>query len=312
MKDKFGRTINYLRLSLTERCALKCTYCSASHGEGCVKDREMTAEDAVFIAKVCAKNGFDKIRLTGGEPLLRRDIAEIVRGISDLGAYRDIALTTNGQMLASAAEKLKNAGLMRCNVSVDSFLPERYKMITGGELEPVLDGLKAAYKAFGTLRLNTVLIRGVNDDETETFFDIARKYPVDVRFIELMPMGDGGEGVANSELISMHPELSPEENSDRNSPARYYSSEQYRGRTGFISPLSSPFCENCNRLRITADMKIRPCLGNNYEIDAAAAVKRKDEDGFKALLERAVFSKPERSGFDGAFSSERKMNAIGG
>lgn len=312
MNDKYGRRINYLRLSLTERCALKCSYCSASHGEGCVKEREMTADDALFIAEACSKLGFDKIRLTGGEPLLRRDILKIVSGISASGAYKDIAITTNGQLLAPMAADLKNAGLMRCNVSIDSFVPEKYKKITGGELQPVLDGIKAALECFGKVKINTVLIKGVNDDEAESFFEAARRYPVDVRFIELMPMGDGGEGIPNGKLISLHPELVPAGGSCDHSPARYYTADGYRGRIGFISPMSGPFCADCNRLRITSDLKIRPCLGNNCETDVSLPVKNRDEQDFKNMIENAVASKPEKGGFDCGFSSERKMNAIGG
>lgn len=313
LKDNFGREINYLRLSLTERCRLKCTYCSASHGEGCVKDREMKTDDAVFIAQVCSELGFDKIRLTGGEPLLRRDLAEIVSGISATEKYSDIALTTNGQLLSEQAQTLKDAGLMRCNISIDSFNSETYKKITGGELAPVIDGIKKAYEIFGEVRLNAVLIKGINDNEAEKFFETAKNYPVDIRFIELMPLGDSGEkGVPTQELLNMHKELKAVENSDKNAPAVYYSAPGWKGRIGFISPISCAFCESCNRLRITSDLKIRPCLGSNLEYDISDAVKKKDKAALTVQIKEAILSKPERSGFNGDFYAERKMNAIGG
>lgn len=312
MIDSFGRKIEYLRLSLTERCQQKCTYCSASHGGDCIKSHELSADDFIFIAEVCAEVGFKKIRLTGGEPLLRRDICEIIGGISALKAYDDIAVTTNAQFLAPLAEDLKRAGLKRLNISLDSLNQATYKKITGGELQPALDGIKRAFEVFGRVKINTVLIKGVNDSEADDFISLAKKYPIDVRFIELMPMGDGGEGVKTDEILKNHPELKLCKNQNPSAPAVYYNDVDFKGRVGFISPLSHKFCKDCNRLRITSDGIIRPCLGTNVEFYAREAIIKRDKGEFIKILKEAIKNKPEKSCFGGDFTPSRTMNRIGG
>lgn len=311
MLDSFGRKIEYLRLSLTERCQQKCTYCSKSNGV-CLKENELSASDFIFIAEICARLGFSKIRLTGGEPLLRRDIEEIISGISSLDAYEDIALTTNAQLLAPIAEKLKRAGLHRCNISLDSLKPEVYRAITGGELVPAFEGIRAAARAFGKIKINTVLIKGINDGEAGDFIELAKRYPIDVRFIELMPMGDGGEGVKTDEILARKPELRLCENQRCSSPAVYYKGADFAGRVGFISPMSHSFCTDCNRLRITNDGNLRPCLGANIEFSLREAVLGRDAHETQKIIERAILSKPEKNCFGGDFIPSRKMNRIGG
>lgn len=312
MIDSFGRKIEYLRLSLTERCQQKCTYCSASRGGDCVKSHELSADDFIFVAETCAELGFKKLRLTGGEPLLRRDISEIISGISALKAYDDIAVTTNAQFLAQSADELKRAGLTRCNISLDSLNNDTYKSITGGELQPALDGIRKAYDVFGCVKINTVLIKGVNDSEVNNFILLAKKNPVDIRFIELMPMGDGGEGVKTDEILESHPELKLCKSQNRNAPAVYYNCDDFKGRVGFISPLSHKFCKDCNRLRITSDGTVRPCLGTNLEFYAREAIIKRDKSGFIKVLKEAIKNKPEKSCFGGDFTPSRTMNRIGG
>lgn len=312
MLDGFGRKIEYLRLSLTERCQQKCTYCSKSHGGECFKKNELSAEDFIFIAEICASLGFKKIRLTGGEPLLRRDIEKIISGISALGAYEDIALTTNAQLLSPIADSLKKAGLHRCNISLDSLKPEVYRAITGGELEPAFEGIRAAASAFGKIKINTVLIKGVNDGEAADFIALAKQHPADVRFIELMPMGDGGEGVKSDEILAKNPELCVCKNQKSSSPAVYYSGADFAGRVGFISPMSRSFCKFCNRLRITSDGTLRPCLGANLEFSLREAVLNRDAIETQKLIERAISMKPEKNCFGESFTPSRTMNRIGG
>lgn len=312
MNDCYERKIEYLRLSLTERCQQKCSYCSASHGGDCMKKHELSAEDFIFIAEVCADIGFKKIRLTGGEPLLRRDLTEIIKGISELGAFNDIAITTNAQMLAEQADELKKSGLMRCNVSLDSLKEDTYRKITGSDITPVFDGIRKAYEIFGNLKINTVLIKNINDNEVDDFILLAKNHPIDVRFIELMPMGNGGEGVKTDEILLLHPELKLCENENPCAPAVYYKGESFAGRVGFISPISHKFCGNCNRLRITSDGTVRPCLGSNEELSIRSAVLERDRVKTRELIEKAIKSKPEKSCFGGEFTPSRTMNRIGG
>lgn len=312
MLDSYGRSIEYLRLSVTQRCQQKCTYCSKSSGF-CIKDSELSAERLVMIAKACAQLGFNKIRLTGGEPLLRRDICEIVTGISALKSLGDIAITTNGQLLKDCARDLKQAGLMRCNISLDSLRADKYKEITGGDLQSVLGGIHAAQSCgLDPIKLNVVLIKGKNDDEIDDFIELAKENPLEIRFIELMPLGDGGqEGINNSEILRQREWLRPDECQNSSQPAAVYSAQGFKGKIGFISPISHSFCANCNRIRVTSDGYIRPCLGSNLEYSLKEALEG-TEDALKQCIVQAVTNKPKGSCFGQGFKTNRKMNRIGG
>lgn len=311
MLDSYGRNIKYLRLSLTERCQLRCSYCAKSLGEECLKKRELSADSFVFAAKIFGELGFEKIRLTGGEPLLRCDILEIVSGIGNLGAYKDIAMTTNGIMLADLADELKKAGLQRVNISIDSLDDKVYRSITGSPLKNAVRGIEKAVKTFEKVKFNVVVIKGVNDDAVDSFIGFARENPVDVRFIELMPMGAGGTGIKNKEILENNPYLKPCGSEPSSEPARYYTAEGFCGRVGFISPMSAKFCSNCDRMRLTSDGKLRLCLGNNEEISIGEQLRKKDEEAAKKRIVSAILKKP-KEGFEKGFSTERKMNRIGG
>ncbi len=310
MTDNHGRKIEYLRLSLTERCRQRCIYCSEG-GDGCSNADEMSAADFIYIAKICSQLGFKKIRLTGGEPLLRHDICGIVSGISKLDAYEDIALTTNAAMLSQKAKDLRAAGLMRCNISLDSLNPETYKIITGCDLQPTLEGIRAAKRLFSPLKINTVLIKGVNDSEIADFIRLAEQHAVDVRFIELMPMGGKGERVKNSDIIAAFPHLVPCR-SNSSEPAVYYKGEGFKGRVGFISPITDGFCGGCNRIRITSGGVLRPCLGSNLEFSLRKAIDERDDELLARKITEAIRSKPLKNSFGHGFTPNRKMNEIGG
>lgn len=271
----------------------------------------MTAEDFIFAAGVFASLGFRKIRLTGGEPLLRKDIIGIVRGISALGKYEDIALTTNGLELSRLCEDLKEAGLGRINVSLDSTDAEIYKSVTGASLAPVIDGIKKAINTFDEVKINSVLIKGVNDSP-DGLIALARDNPVTVRFIELMPMGAGGEGISGREVLAKYPFLIPAEKSDLHSPEQIYSADCFSGKIGFINPMSSSFCKACNRMRLTWDGKLRPCLGVDFETDVRQAITARNESMLASLIAQAVAEKPAENHFDGNFTSCRPMTGIGG
>ncbi len=311
MLDSYSRNIDYIRMSLTGRCQQKCTYCARENGGVCLKEREMTADDFIFAASAFAELGFRKIRLTGGEPLIRKDIVDIVSGISALGKYEDIAATTNGLLLEKLCKPLKNAGLDRINLSLDSTDEAIYKKITGAELKPVLSALYKAIETFDTVKINAVLLKGVND-EPDGLIDLARKYPITVRFIELMPMGAAGSGVKSGDLLNRYPELVPTEKADPHSPETLYTADGFNGKIGFISPVSCSFCGECNRMRLTWDGRLRPCLGVDCETDVHEAITSRDECALKALIEKTVKEKPLRNEFGNNFTSARPMTGIGG
>ena len=312
MLDGYSRNIEYLRLSVTQRCQQRCAYCSRENGGSCIKESDLSPAEFEKIAAACASIGFKKIRITGGEPLMRRDLAEIVSRIARLGEYEDIAITTNAQMLAGQAHSLKDAGVMRCNISLDSLNKEKYEAITGGSFDVVCEGIKAAARVFEPpLKINTVIIKGQNDNEIDDFIDLARKYPCEVRFIELMPMGEGGcDGVSNASIIESHSFLyaCP---SEYGSPAAMYTADGFAGKVGFISPISGCFCSECNRMRVTSDGFIRPCLGDNLEIPLKDVLDKSAEAVAERIMQ-AISQKPRMNAFGGDFKTQRKMNKIGG
>ena len=316
MNDRFGRTITYLRLSLTERCTLKCAYCRA--GEGiCPKKGELSRDEFLRIVRAFAAVGVEKVRLTGGEPMLRRDLIPIISGIRAIDGIEEITMTTNGQHLAGQCRALREAGLDRLNISVDSLQPERYTAITGGgSLALVLAGIEEAFAAgFSSLKLNVVLLRGENDDETADFIALTKDRPISVRFIEYMPLGETDQAslrVTGAELLKKHPQLVPVEPSYPGQPARDYQMPGYVGRVGLIDPMSHRFCADCNRVRVMSDGMIRPCLGSNEEFSLKEALEQTDDNALHAVIARAIALKPETHCFDEGFSAEKTMRHIGG
>jgi len=316
MNDRFGRTITYLRLSLTERCTLKCAYCRA--GEGiCPKKGELSRDEFLRIVRAFAAVGVKKVRLTGGEPMLRRDLLPIISGIRAIEGIEEITMTTNGQHLAGQCRALREAGLDRLNISVDSLKPERYTAITGGgSLALVLAGIEEAFAAgFSSLKLNVVLLRGQNDDETADFIALTMDRPISVRFIEYMPLGETDQAslrVTGAELLKKHPQLVPVEPAYPGQPARDYQMPGYVGRVGLIDPMSHRFCADCNRVRVMSDGMIRPCLGSNEEFSLKEALEQTNDSALQAVIARAIALKPETHCFDEGFSAEKTMRHIGG
>lgn len=315
MNDQFGRRIEYLRLSLTERCTLKCTYCRA--GEGlCPKESELTAEEFLRIVRTMEPLGIRKVRLTGGEPMLRRDLHEIIAGIRDIDGIEEITMTTNAQHLPGRCAALKQAGLDRLNISLDSLKPERYKSITGGgSLKRVLTGIDEALSAgFAPIKLNAVLLRGINDDEADAFIALTKDRPIHVRFIEWMPLGENDRSdlrVTGDELLQARPFLVPVPPLYKGQPARDYSIQGHVGRVGLIDPVSHRFCSECNRVRITSDGTLRPCLGDNLEFPLRDMLNG-DERRLENAIRNAIWNKPENHSFCQSFHTERTMSRIGG
>ena len=314
MKDRFDREITYLRVSVTDLCNLRCLYCMP---EGVCRKRHediLSFEEITEIVTAAAELGVRKVRVTGGEPLVRRGIMELCRQIAAVPGIEEIDLTTNGVLLRRYAEELKEAGITRVNISIDSLDPEKYRRITGGgDLSAAVDGIRAAREAgLAPVKLNTVLIGGFNDDEIPAFVELTRREPIELRFIELMPMGGhfGPEAyLPGDTVLERAPELAPVPHDG--GVARLYRLPDGAGRVGLISPLSRHFCATCNRLRLTSEGSLKPCLHSNQEIP----VRGKHGEALREALRAAILSKPQMHGvLDAAHPSEagRTMNTIGG
>ena len=316
MIDANGRSIEYLRLSVTERCTLRCTYCRADEGD-CPKQKELSAEQLLRIVRVMASLGINKVRLTGGEPLLRRDLVELIRNMFSLPDIREITLTTNGQQLAERAAELRQAGLNRINISLDSLDSDKYRELTGGgSLQKVLDGIDAALAAgLQPIKLNAVLMRGKNDDEIDDFMALAKDRPIDMRFIELMPLGNtdqSAQRITADEIIAARPQLIALPPRYPGQPSADYTLPGYLGRIGFIAPISHSFCSDCNRVRVMSDGMLRPCLGNNAEISLCQALADADDQQLTEVIREAIWHKPLGHSFDDCFHAVKNMSKIGG
>ncbi len=316
MIDTYGRNINYLRVSVTKRCNLNCTYCGADCSG---KDYELTAEQIEKIVRIFARFGIDKVRLTGGEPLLRQDICNIAKRISSIKGIRKLALTTNGIRLKEFALPLKEAGITAINISLDTTDKEQFKKITGTDaLERVFEGIDQCEKAgLSPIRLNAVLIRGQNDNQAESLINIAKTRKIDVRFIELMPFSDAGENekliVKGEEILKQFPFLQPAKakgNKFEKSVARYYEGDSFKGRIGLITPVSDKFCSECNRIRLLSDGKVKPCLGNDETYDLLEVIN--DDALLQERIRRAILSKPMEHKFSCGYGNNHGLNKIGG
>lgn len=315
MNDSFGRKINYLRLSVTQRCNLNCLYC----GSECPDADEMTVDEiaqAVIAFSMC---GINKVRLTGGEPLVRADICEIASDISRINGVKKLVLTTNGVNLKKYAYGLKQSGVSAVNVSIDSLEKENYKRISGGRdcLCQVLEGLDEAENVGLKVRVNAVLIRGENDCEAESLISLARDRKIDVRFIELMPFSDTGKNesliVTGDEILKKFSFLKPVEITGKNaeqSVAKYYSAEGFTGQIGLITPVSEKFCDSCNRIRLLSNGKIKPCLGYEETFDLRPFFGNIEK--MTEIIKKAIASKPKGHRFNCGYGSSHAMNKIGG
>lgn len=325
LTDRFGRTVNYVRLSVTDRCDFRCVYCMAEEMTFLPRQQVLTLEEIARVARTFVSLGTEKIRLTGGEPLVRKDILELVKEIGGYG-LRDFAMTTNGSQLPTMAEPLRKAGLNRLNISLDSLDPDKFHRITRtGRLSQVLEGIEAAKDAgFQGIKLNTVVMKGGNDQEVPELVEFARKKKVDITFIEEMPLGeisdhDRGLVLCTSEevrgIIGQHHELTPTPE-DSGGPARYYRMADSDIRVGFISPHSHNFCATCNRVRMTVEGRLLLCLGNEHSVDLRHVLRAHPESD--APLRQAIIDamdlKPERHHFstDGDVQILRFMNMTGG
>lgn len=322
VSDSFHRHIDYLRISVTDRCNLRCVYCMPAEGVQSLPHSDVLRyEEIAAVARAAAAIGINKLRLTGGEPLVRLGLTDLVKMLSKIEGIDDIALTTNGTLLKKYASELKEAGLKRVNISLDSLNKERYHSITRtGRLADALEGIEVAKEiGLDPVKINMVVIRDINDDEVADFARLSIEEGWHVRFIEPMPFVDNKtfSFVPISEIIErlkVFGELKPHPSSNGNGPARYFKFTGATGTIGFISPMSECFCSSCNRLRLTVDGMLRPCLMSDRELDLKSVLRNGGTfDDIQQCLLRAIEAKPERYTLvKGQYQKGRAMCQLGG
>ena len=303
IQDKHGRLIDYLRVSVTDRCNLRCFYCMPPEGiEKLAHSQIMGYEEIKRFIEAAAQLGISKIRFTGGEPLVRKDFYKLIESVKKVPGIEDLSMTTNGTFLADEAHRLKQAGLDRLNISIDTLKENKFTEITrGGQLHEVITGIEKAKRVgLEPVKINIVVIRGTNDDEILDFVKFASEYDVEVRFIEYMPMEEKenwGDAFISMEevkkICAQLGSLEPTNTSKGNGPAKSYRINDYpKVRLGFISPVSEHFCAACNRIRLTSDGKIKTCLLSNDEIDIRRIIETGNDEKLHDVLRQALFAKP--------------------
>ncbi len=316
--DKFGRKINYIRISVTDRCNFRCIYCMPKNGvDWKPMENLLTYEDMAFFLKVAARLGIEKVKLTGGEPLVRKHLDNLISMIKEIDGIKEVSLTTNGTMLPIYAKRLKNAGLDRITVSLDTLSKEKFKKITRmGELDDVLKGIEAIDDVgFKKTKINTVVMKTINDSEITDLIDFAHSRRYDIRFIELMPtdlIPDWQKYFISikqiKDIIKKRFDIKKTDKKT-NGPSVYYKLES--GYVGFITPLSKAFCAACNRIRLSSEGEIIACLGHNLKVDVKNAIKNRNEETTEKLIKYSVEIKPKEHAMLNE-SIHSSMSAIGG
>lgn len=319
MIDRLGRNITYVRVSVTDRCNLRCRYCMPETGVPFLPHEEILRfEEITEVVRALAKLGLRQVKLTGGEPLCRHDLPTLARMLGEIPGIEEVTLTTNGLLLPGQAQALADAGISRVNLSLDTLRPDRYTEITRcGKLEDALSGLQAAQKAGMRVKLNVVPVRGFNDDEIVDLVRFGREHDCPVRFIELMPVGLGAsrQGLSNAEVLDIIQKAMPGFTPFRggklgNGPAVCYG-WQDGGVFGLIGAVHDRFCASCNRVRLTADGMLRLCLAQPDGLDLKPYL-RNGKEGMQAAIERAIYGKPTGHHFSQHDTADRTMNGIGG
>jgi len=326
LTDMFARSISYLRISLTDHCNLRCQYCTPREGRIKLANEELLRyEEILRVVRIAVSLGIEKVRLTGGEPLVRRDVLTFIKALAGIPGLTDIRLTTNGVMLADYAEELRKAGISKLNISLDTLRPERFRQITGVDaFARVWAGIgKARELGFSPIKLNIVALTGVNDDEFIDFARMTLTEPLQIRFIEFMPIGDSAlwnkekyissQGIM--ELLKPLGPLEPVEAKRMDGPARIYRFAGAVGTVGFISPISHHFCDRCNRLRLTSEGRLRSCLLSDQETDLRERLRNGATDAeIRELIIAAILSKPKGHtiSVESGGSCHGQMSRIGG
>lgn len=321
--DGFDRTINYLRVSITDRCNLRCRYCVDGSFGYIPHEEILTYEEMLRLVRIAARLGVQKVRLTGGEPLARKGIEYLLREINTINGISDVSLTTNGVFLGDKIKELQQAGLKRINISLDTMKKDRFAYITGVDaFDNVIRSIEMATSAgLDPIKINTVIIKGFNDDEILNFVKAARKWNHHVRFIEFMPFGDSSLWNSNEIITSSQIEdiiraaftLAPSTTND-NGPARMYDIEGGSGKIGFISPVSTHICSECNRIRLTSNGMLRPCLFSDTEFDVKTLLRNGgSDDEIATFMKEVVQAKPEKKREMGHIRKcQRSLRGIGG
>ncbi|MBO5461473.1 MAG: GTP 3',8-cyclase MoaA [Ruminococcus sp.] len=322
MLDQYGRKIDYLRVSITDRCNLRCQYCMPDGIELAAMETVLTYEEIEQVCEKAAKLGIKKIKVTGGEPLVRLGCADLIGKLKKIPGIEQVTLTTNGVLLGKYLDELLENGLDAVNISLDSLKRDVYHKITGrDELERVLESVEKAAASRIRVKVNAVLQRDVNGEEWEELILLAKKYPLDVRFIEMMPIGFGKqfEPVYNEELLrkleERYPGLEADNRIHGNGPAIYYQIPGFKGSIGFISAIHGKFCGQCNRIRLTAQGRLKPCLCYGESVDLREALRgRSDDMQIEKLLQSAIQKKPKQHCFEiiEEITEEAPMIGIGG
>ncbi len=328
LRDSFGRLITYLRLSITDRCNLRCFYCMPQADFNWMPPRKILRfEEIVQLTRVLAKLGVKKVRFTGGEPLVRKDVVKLVADVNGLDGIKETCLTTNGVLLRSLASELFNAGLRHLNISLDTLRAKRFEQITGRDFfHQVWEGIEKSLElGFSPVKINFVMMRGKNDDEVVDFARLAQRFDLEVRFIEFMPIGKHSKWgkqhfLSSDEAKSLIEQelgrLVPVRREDDAGPADMYSLHGSAGKVGFISPLSHRFCSSCNRLRVTADGRVRLCLFSDLEFELRDLLRKGISDSHLShFFSEIILRKPARyltAKKKDVPSCDRQMSSIGG
>ncbi len=321
MTDKYGRIIDYMRVSIIDRCNLRCQYCMPTDIKWIPPQEILSLEEITEICRQTSQIGIKKIKVTGGEPLIRKGCVDLIRMLKEIPGIEQVTLTTNGVLLAQYAEQLNNAGLDAINVSLDTLDPEKYLKITQSDaLADVLDGISAIEKYDIPLKINSVLQRGVNDSDWQELIGLAKDRRIDVRFIEMMPIGHGKQfdPISNAEILQKLREhygaVEEVEKVRGNGPATYCHIPAFTGNIGFISAIHGKFCSACNRIRLTSTGQIKPCLCYDDHISLKEAVRSGRTDEIQKLLLSAIDRKPDGHRFDESemITEKHEMAQIGG
>ncbi|MBI2069592.1 MAG: GTP 3',8-cyclase MoaA [Elusimicrobia bacterium] len=322
--DSLGRRIDYLRLSVTDRCNLRCVYCLPADGYRFKDSIEILNDEEILrLIRIASQMGISKVRVTGGEPLVRPGVVDLIRQLIEIPGIADVSLSTNGVLFSGMYRGLWSAGLRRVNISLDTLNEQKFKTITRyGNIEDVFQGLRGALEiGFDPVKINVVVMRGTNDDEISDFVALTRNLPVHVRFIELMPIGETGffsraTWVSLNDIKAACGELEllpPDECPKGWGPALYYKAPGSLGSVGFISALSCNFCNRCNRLRLTSSGNLHPCLASDLNVDLGKAMRNGASDReIQGLIEKAVLIKPERHHMEAGMVREAFMCSLGG
>lgn len=325
MLDLYDRNIDYLRISITDKCNFRCKYCMPEDRVETLMNKEiLTFDEIIKICKSASQLGIQKIKITGGEPLIREDVTDLIKFIKELPLIKNVTLTTNGAFLYKKIHELKKSGIDSVNVSLDTLIKEKFNDITRrNKFDEVIKGIKEAVKIGIKIKINCVPIKNFNSDEIGDIASIGKDEAIDVRFIEMMPIGLGESfrGISNREILNIleneYGKFSRLESTNGNGPALYYKNEQFKGKIGFISAVSNEFCENCNRIRITADGLLKPCLCYGAGIDLKSLIRNGvNEEELTNAIKVGILSKPQKHEFNEEKKSSnieiKKMSQIGG